>query len=242
MTTARVTKAQKRELAYPTGERNSKRRAATTNGAEQIHVEALRRTGIEVTIVGTTPLLCNRIPESVGAKLDAKNFPAKGDETAEKGPKEVVTAEEVYLGSRYMLDAKTHGFPLSGIKAAMLAAVRNVPGKELNMTNAKPLFYIQPTDKHPEYLPLKFKKVEHATHYGRNCNAPGKPLVHIHRAMYTGWTLTFQVVFNEGKLSAQSIVNLIQQAGAIGLGAYRVPCGGTYGQFEVKASKAKKAA
>lgn len=201
----------------------------------KVVVRPLKMARVLVTIEGSGFLLTNRIPEEA---LSLGTAPA--DSTADK--KKKLTPDETFERSRYMIDSKTHGFPAQAIKSAMIGAIRYIPdntGKsKLTMVAAKALFHVL-SEKHPSLLPIKYKKCERATHFGRNQNAGGA-LVEIHRAQYSSWSIDVPIEFNEGMLSAQAVINLLTLAGTIGIGAFRPEKGGTFGQFIVKESKGKR--
>jgi len=200
-------------------------------------VPQLDRCRVCVTIVGTTPLLTNRIPDDA---IPPK--PPKGTKSQPKRqPKPEKTPEEVYEQSRYIIDTKHDGFPLIAIKGAMMRATQQVEAEAkksiFNMTTLLPMFHIVPSDTHPDYYPLKYKTRTHAKHWGRCNNAPGKPLVRLHRAQYNHWEIDATIEFNGGMLATEDILNLLTIAGTVGLGCWRPEKGGTYGQFTVRVGK-----
>lgn len=194
-------------------------------------VQAPQRRAIKLTLVGTTPMLTSRFTDEAAETIIESD---KEGATATKPRKsKQPSPKEQYLASRYMLDEKTHGFPVGGLKRAMVEACRST---DLSMVHAKTLFHAMPSLIHDELYPLKYKRVEMKRHIIRTQSGSRRP---VHRAMYTDWTMDVIVEWDESVLSQEEVVNLVLQAGTIGLGAFTPRCNGYYGQFTIAAGKGK---
>ena len=56
-----------------------------------------------------------------------------------------------------------------------------------------------------------------------------------YRPQFTPWAMDVPIVFNAGVIGQAQILNLFQIAGfAVGIGAWRPECSGTFGQFALR--------
>lgn len=209
----------------------AKKTEKTKKDENVLVVQAPQRRAIKLTLTGTTPMLTSRFTEEATKAIIDKD--AKSATTPTRCSTKVPSPREQYLASRYMIDEKTHGFPVTGLKRAMVEACRST---DLSMVHAKTLFHSLPLLAHDELYPIKYKRVEMKQHTIRTQAGTRRP---VHRAMYTDWSMDVLVEWDEAVLSQEEIVNLVLQAGLVGLGAFTPRCNGYYGQFTIAAGKGK---
>lgn len=162
-----------------------------------------------VTIVGLTPLLINKIPEDFDKKI--KNL----------------TDEEVFQRCLYPQVNGHHTFPAIGIKKSMINAAYTF-APSVPKTRVRGAFSI----------PIELMEIEgDGPHMridiGRNRM---KGLVKVIRAEFRDWQTTFPIQYDvNGVLDLDTLINLLTIAGnSVGLGAWRPTCDGDFGRFAVK--------
>lgn len=120
------------------------------------------------------------------------------------------------------------GFPAYGIKAAIVAAARNVD--DLPMTLLRGAMFIRGDEN--DLVEIEYQKLfmrEDIVTIGRGITDLR------YRPDIRGWKAKLQIEYNADVLSADQIVNLLEIAGfSVGLGEMRPgKTGGTYGRFKV---------
>jgi len=209
------------------------KRAAKTDETKEIIIPRPDIQQLEVTLVGITPLVTCRITEYC-------HIQRPGDNTENQKKLADFSPDEQYKLSRYMIDPKTHGFPSSSVKKAMVSAVRmlGVAGRtQLSMVAAKPMFTTFAKEHH-KLMRLTFSKVERDDDVGK-IPKTGTPIP-IYRAVYYGWSCPVMVQFDAHLISAETILHLLAKAGQVGIGAKRPECNGSNGMFEVKESTKRR--
>ena len=237
---------------------------ATTKPSEikaaltKLTIPAITRARLELRVRGIgnrTLLMNNPSPEAMSKSggmplswiqkiLGIRVTPAKAVDPADAAPKgkdkkgkakrAPRCPEEEYEATRYRNSKGKDCIPANAFLCSMASATRYLSGEELSpywihgvVSVEAPEDLVVIEKAKPEMV-LHAAKLQHRTLY---------PIV---RAGYVNWEASVAVEFVPELISAQQVVNLLNLAGAtVGVGAYRKPCKGKYGCFEVIPGDAK---
>ena len=203
--------------------------ATTKQSVEVFDIPEIVRGRIQVCILGTSPLLCNRMPEKAMRQLLAP--PARRS----KSQMEATMKHEPILefrASPYILrDPKAPTLLAmlpTALKSAMRTAALDLPGAKKAQVGR--LVQVN-WDRQPVFgIPKLHMAIV------RNSDINHTPDVRT-RACLKEWACKFEVSFTKTILREQSILNLIVAAGMqSGIGDWRQEKGsGSYGSFEIVA-------
>lgn len=193
---------------------------------QPVQIKRLERATIIVPIVGITPLIVHRFDEkSKKMMLDKMQARIKA-----RAPKEARDPDADYERSRYRLSDGRDGFPANGFKHALVDAARYVDS--VTMTALRVMTFVQGEGfDQLVHIIGEPKMREDAVRVGMG-TADLR-----YRAMYDPWSAELTVSYLPSQIDAESIVNLIDASGNGGVGEWRPSKGGTYGRFEVDASR-----
>lgn len=212
-----------------TATKNGNGKAPGTDEAV-ITIQPLRIQRIIIPIRGTQPLITNKFSDEAAEKL-------AGSQTGPqiKAAKVPRNPEAEFLAARYILSADPTGaadldicgFPASGIKKAMVAAAMRVTEAKgtwvraiLNVEGEAGTGLVAIAASAPKM------QTDHVVQAGRG-NLRYRPV-------FWPWSMNVPITFNTQQISAQDVVNLLQQAGfSIGVGDWRPEKNGAFGTFEV---------
>jgi len=190
--------------------------ATASEGATVIELAAPDLRMIQLTVVGTSPLICHKWSEKAKKEMLDKHM-----KKATKA-KEAKDPEQDYEGSLYPHPDGGYGFPAVAFKAA---AVRAGTYADMTMTFLRGAFYI----------PGELVKIEGDPEPREDMVkvGMGKPDIR-YRGMFPTWRVTLPLRYNARIISAEQIVNLFQVAGfSVGVGEWRPERNGSFGTFEV---------
>ena len=185
---------------------------------------------LEVTIEGTTPLLCNRFPD--GDPINAPKSSMVGD----KGTPREQAEAKLYIGHkkkpmipqpnlfRCVIDAgkyfKNGKSKVTTIKSSLIPACLEIDGIEI------PLVY-------KEAWTVDTRAVRIPSTGGRILS---------HRPCFHDWSLTFTMRLDADVMSGKLLREIVDAAGKrVGLGDFRPDCKGPFGKFVVTSWKKQKA-
>lgn len=192
---------------------------------------------IEVTIEGTTPLLCNRFTDA--AAMSATNgtrMSAVGD----KGTPMEQATSKLYTG--------TNGKPMipqPNLFRCIIDAGTFFKAGKSKVTTQKSSMIPACVDIHGIELPLEHKEPWTVdTRAVRIPSTGGRILCH--RPSFNDWRITFTMEVDTSMITAKLAREIVDAAGKrIGLGDFRPACKGPFGKFVVvnwKETEAKLAA
>lgn len=183
-----------------------------------VAVPELKIQGMEVTLVGDSPLICHRWSEKAKKQMLDKQMKKA------VGAKEAKDPERDYKESLYPSpDGKGFGFPSVAFKAAAVDAATFVDGAK--KTELRGAFHIE-----GELVKIEGKPT------------PRQDMVRVgmgtadlrYRGEFKQWKAKLRVRYNAAAISAEQIVNLFTTAGfAVGVGEWRPQRDGSYGMFHV---------
>jgi hypothetical protein len=181
---------------------------------------------LQITIEGTTPLLCNRFTEEQALiATDRTGKKSNGGQTK--------TAQQLCTEALY-LDTKGKPFiPTANIMRCIVEGGRfHKIGKAQVTTQKGTMMYacVEVDDVGATIIHKQPWKVD--TRPIRNPSTGGRFLKH--RPMFDDWLLKFEVILDEDMLAESMLRKIVDDAGRrIGLGDFRLDCKGPYGKFVV---------
>lgn len=185
---------------------------------ESITIPGVQKARFTVTIVGETPLLCNRFSDFEKEKVREKQ------QKKPQRAKEAKDPEACYERSLYRSGNGDYAFPASGIKKACVSACRNVDG--IPMTLARGIMYVM-----GDLVPIRGEPRMRED----VVRLQGKTIDLRYRAEFPEWEMDLEIQHNPTLISRESIVNLLENAGfSVGIGDWRPEKNGTFGMFHVK--------
>jgi len=191
-----------------------------------IYIEPVRTEGINLVLIGLSPLICNRMSEKVKGDL---LMPRGRITAADKQSRLKHNPLAEYRNSPYVLPQGGDtllGFMASAIKGAMMTAALDLPGAKKAQIGR--LVYVV-GDYVPIYgIPKLFMSVTRSADMNRT------PDVRT-RAIIPQWAALVTIKYVTPLLNAFTIVNLLSAGGiTAGIGDWRPEKGkGSYGQFSV---------
>lgn len=207
---------------------------------------------MEVTIVGTSPIIFHRWDEK--AKLMLLKIQMKVPDAKKR---EIRAPKEEYMRSFYKDADGNIAWPVLNIKQAMTDAARNIEGITMTLLRGA-IFTLGDVDGLTPLLvdgkPIKLsgEPIDHPEDKrtgGVIAVDPENPSIEMredtvrvgmgsadlrYRGQVKNWTMNFLIKYNADLLSPAQVLNLLNTAGfACGLGEWRPQCSGSNGTFEV---------
>lgn len=191
-----------------------------------IEVPRISKGGLVVNIVGTRPLICNRMSEKARHELV---FPQGRKNAAQKQSSLKHDPVAEYQASPYLAPdtaATLLAVPSSAFKGAMSMAALDLPNTKKAQIGR--LVYVEREYTAVYGKPLLYMSVV------RNSDMGHTPDIRT-RAILPRWACQLEISYVQPLLTAQAIVNLLSAAGVtVGIGDWRPEKGkGSFGQFTV---------
>lgn len=193
-----------------------------------IELKRIEEAELQVPIVGATPLIPHAWTAKALRMMAAKQ--ANPGLRAPKEPRDDAAIEQERNESCYWLPDGRPGMPATAFKAAMVDACRLFDG--LPMTAARTLLFV--VGEGPDQLVAVDGQMHPRTDTPRNADGVADLR---YRWMIDPWKAVLTVRFVPSKITADSIVALVDAGGRGGVGDWRPSSPksktGTYGQFRV---------
>lgn len=185
----------------------------------KVEVEPIKVTTIKVSIIGTSPLLMEKMSEEIKEELQGI-FEGKGREKKKLRNFEAETRHKIHL-----TDDGKPGFPASAFKKAIVEGAVYMDGMDKKLARS---IVVQ-----GNIIPITFKKQVINKVMGRDSGIRRSPRP-IWRPEFQGWGCTLSLMFNSAQISEGQVINLIKLAGFhIGVGGWRPQCSGNMGTFTI---------
>jgi hypothetical protein len=185
---------------------------------------------MNLTLVGTSPLICNRFSEENEKKMIDKQTKSAGAKAgrAAKDP------EADFRKSLYVMKDGRYGFPASGFKQTAVGACTF--SDDFKKTQMRGAFHIIADDDeglvHITGVPVRRQDRVKLNGIG------GTTDIHFRGMFPVGWTATLHIKYNANAISAAQLVQIFEVAGfSIGVGDWRPQRNGSFGMFEVAKNK-----
>lgn len=204
----------------------------TTAGGEaqvgQIALVRLERTSIIVPIVGRTPY----IPHKWGAKALGMMREAQSGAGRVKKTREAKNPErDAFETTYWLVPNELPGAPATSFKAAIIGATRSFEG--ITIVGAKTMIYVY--GEGPEQL-VPLLDAAWTMREDTPRNATGVADLRYRNQVWP-WRAELRIEFPPQRLSADSVIALVDEAGRGGIGDWRPSAPksmtGTFGQWEI---------
>lgn len=214
--------------------------ASKAKASMKIEITPPNFQSVTLRIEGNAPLMTHKFSEKMRKQMEAKQTAT--DATGKKREPKDYAAE--FEAAKYISTSGWEGLPAGAIRAAMIAACRNVEG--LSMTSAKGVFFIKADGREvTDGTPL-VRIHGKSAHDTRPVRLESGVADMRNRPRYDDWHCEITIEFDADQLSAKDVANLLARAGLqVGLCELRPQgkksFGGDFGTFQVKQSKKLKA-
>ncbi len=197
-----------------------------------LSIPEIRVKNVTLHLIGDSPLLSHRFSDASKQKM----FETQTKQ-ANKA-REALNPKAEYEGAFYPLIDGYYTHPAIAFKKSMVNAIRQIDG--ITMTMGKGVFHIF-GEKDKSYVFIKGSTPRMREDMTR-VSGPSKAPKFTYRPEFVDWWTTIILSFNEnGKLSLEQLVNLINIAGnSVGVGDWRVECSGVHGMLHVATEKESK--
>lgn len=185
---------------------------------EAIVLPELKQRSIVVRLVGTAPLLMHKFSEK-----SRKEMLDKMMGKAKSAKREIRDPERDYKESMYIRDDGSYGFPALAFKNAVVTAANDAG---IQKVLARRAFRVTGDE---------FVKIEGEPTMREDTVRVGMGSTDLrYRAEFSEWATNIELVFNEGVISLEQLVNLFRIAGfGVGVGDWRPERNGMHGTWEV---------
>ena len=190
---------------------------------QKVNLKKLDIKTIVLTIVGDSPYMPEPMDMAVAERYNKKK-------SKQSYSKDDISEEEKVKAKFYYTDDEKYGIPARAIYNSMIRASSYLFDiKQGGMRNIKEGITLV-----GDVLPLKYKNLKVATHWGRTSGMKGSPRK-IMRNAFEDWSVEVTIQFNKANLSAEQIINVLNWAGFhIGVGGFRKEKTGNFGAFHIK--------
>lgn len=188
---------------------------------QAVTIPGLQIATFKLTLVGDSPLICNRFSEKAKKQMLDKQMKVAKQAKAAKDP------QKDYEGSLYPLGKNKFGFPVVGFKAAAVDACSHAEG--ITKVEARGAFHING----------EFAEIQGSPSMREDTVKIAMGSTDLrYRGEFKTWSTTLEIRHNRNVLTMEQIVNLFNIGGfAIGVGEWRPQRDGSYGMFHVKMGK-----
>lgn len=206
--------------------------AAVGAEAPQIILKRPQRQVITVPLKGITPYIAHKWSEK---SLQLMREAQSGAGRAKKAREAKNAVEEANGSTYWLVQEQVAGIPAVAFKAAMVGAIRAFEG--LTMVQGKTLLFVK--GEGPEQLvPILDTEWQMREDTPRLAN--GNADLRYRNSFYP-WRVELEVEFPVDRISAESIIALLDEAGRGGVGEWRPSAPksatGTFGQWEIDDSR-----
>jgi hypothetical protein len=197
--------------------------AAIGSLCKRIELPRLDLRDLHITLVGDSPLICNRWSEKNRKTMLDRQM---GRATAGKEPKD---PHADYMSSLYLVGQDkgqpVYGFPTIAFKNAAVSACTSL-GKAVTKVAARQAFHVLNTYAIIEGTPVMREDM---------VRLPGRQADVRFRGEFTEWKAYLEIKYNARVLTDEQVVNLFNTAGfAVGIGEWRPQRDGQFGRFHVE--------
>lgn len=204
---------------------------------EAIHLTELTWRQLNVSIIGTNTLICNRCTEEQMEKIK--------DKRADKGKIKKVskTDEERFMESLHIISSNNgkpeYGFPAEAFAKAMISCCGFTEGR-IKKSNTKGAFRILGIigQQGVDLVPLRYKEVRMKHDVTRIPKTRGANPVC--RGEFVGWGVTLMINYINNFVSKENLMELLSLAGVVnGIGekSPRQSCLGSNGTWVIDSSQ-----
>lgn len=191
--------------------------AKTTS--EVIHLPELKQRKVIIRVIGTSSLITHPF-----GKKSLKMIEDKQQGKAKSSKHDVRDPEQEYLDSMYICEDGSYGFPAIGFKGAVVTAANDAG---IQKVLARRAFHV---------VDGELVKIESEPSMRTDRVTIGMGTTDVrYRAEFKEWSANIPIIFNEGVISLEQLINLFRIAGfGVGIGEWRPERNGIHGTWEVE--------
>lgn len=190
---------------------------ATASTAKSVVIAQPKVLSVALEIEGTAPIIQNAFSQKAVEQMLRKHMGIRV-EREKKKPRECIENATVRNQKGEVC------IPPTAIKMAMLSAATG--DKALKKTTLRTSLFIE-----GQSIPLKYEKMEPRMDMVRTAGINRQPDVRF-RPMFVNWKARISILFSD-QFAVQTVVDLLNRAGTIGIGEWRPEKNGTFGTFRV---------
>lgn len=189
-----------------------------TKSKEAIVLPELKQREIVVRVRGSAPLLMHKFSEK-----SRKEMLDKMQGKAKAAKRDIRDPERDYNESMYIREDSSYGFPALAFKNAVVTAANDAG---IQKVLARRAFRV---------IGDEFVKIEGEPTMREDTVRVGMGSTDLrYRAEFKKWSTDIRLVFNEGVISLEQLINLFRIAGfGVGVGDWRPERNGMHGTWEV---------
>jgi len=187
------------------------------DSAKQLVIEQPNILSVGLEVTGTADLIQNKFSQKSVEQMLKKHMGISVQRESKK-PREVLEDATVYN-----LDKKV-AMPPTGFKLAMISAATQVKG--LKKTQLRTALFVQGNS-----IPITYREMVPRMDICRTSGIGRVPDVRF-RPSFQDWKARMIIQFSD-TLSVQTVVDLLNRAGQVGVGEWRPEKNGTFGTFRV---------
>lgn len=184
-----------------------------------IELPDLKQRKATISVVGTTSLITHPFSQKAKDSIEDKQ---SGKPKASKH--DIRKPEEDYKNSLYIREDGSYGFPAIGFKGSVVTAANDAG---IQKVLARRAFHVTGGE---------LVKIDGNPSMRTDRVTIGMGTTDLrYRAEFKEWGATIPVIYNEGVISLEQLVNLFRIAGfGVGIGEWRPERNGIHGTWEVK--------
>lgn len=193
---------------------------AKATKSELIQLPDLKKRNAIIRVRGTSPLITHPFGQKALRSIEDKQ---KGK--AKNAKHDIRDPEQEYHDSMYIREDGSYGFPAIGFKAAVVTAANDAG---IQKVLARRAFHV---------LGGELIKIEGEPNMRTDRVTIGMGTTDIrYRAEFKEWSADVPIVYNEGVITLEQLINLFRIAGfGVGIGEWRPERNGIYGTWDVEA-------
>lgn len=187
--------------------------------SDTIQLPELKQRKIVIKVVGSSSLITHPFSEKALKSIeDKQGGKAKAGKHAARNP------EQEYHDSMYIREDGSYGFPAIGFKGAVVTAANDAG---IQKVLARRAFHV---------VDGELVKIDGEPSMRTDRVIIGMGTTDVrYRAEFKSWSADIPIVFNEGVISLEQLVNLFRIAGfGVGIGEWRPERNGIHGTWEVE--------
>ena len=188
-----------------------------TKKSDVIELPELKLSQAEIELIGSTPLLVHQFSQKEKMKM-------LGAQTGKaKSGKEARDPHQEYLDSLYIMPDGKYGFPAVAFKSAVVNAANDAG---MQKTMIRRAFHI---------VGGELLEIIGEPHMREDVVKIGMGTAMVRfRGEFIKWSVTIPIIYNEGVISIEQLVNLFRIAGfGVGVGEWRPEKNGVMGTWKV---------
>lgn len=206
----------------------------TSVKTDPIQIESPQIERFKLVVRGISSLITHRFSQKARKQIEEA-----GSSKKRKGaPRPPRDPEGSFKDSLYIMEDGRYGFPVSGIKKAMVRASKSIEG--LTMTDARGMFFIE-ADGFDDDTGQDLFIVNGKPTIREDLVRVKSGAVDLrYRGEFRKWTAAITIAYDAGLITKESVCSILERAGqTIGIGEWRPEKDGDHGRFTLNKKEQK---